>query len=144
MGLIIVVITYGVQADSYPLSVPLAAAPIGALVAAILLANNIRDLESDRKGGRNTLPVAFGRRSGITVYRSLLLGSYLLGGVLALVGVVPFGALLFLLSIPLAARLWRKVSASTVPERLDPVVKGTAGLHAVFGLLYTIGVLLPF
>jgi 1,4-dihydroxy-2-naphthoate octaprenyltransferase len=144
MGLIIVVITYGVQADSYPLSVPLAAAPIGALVAAILLANNIRDLESDRRGGRNTLPVAFGRRGGITVYRALLLGPYLLGGALALVGVVPFGALLFLLSVPLAVRLWRQVSASTAPKRLDPVVKGTAGLHAVFGLLYTVGALLTF
>ncbi|CAN5552503.1 1,4-dihydroxy-2-naphthoate polyprenyltransferase [soil metagenome] len=144
MGLIIVVITYGVQADSYPLYVLLAAAPIGALVAAILLANNIRDLESDRRGGRNTLPVAFGRRGGIMVYRGLLLGSYLLGGALALVGVVPFGALLVLLSIPLAIRLWGKVSASTMPERLDPVVRGTAGLHAVFGLLYTVGVLLTF
>ena len=144
MGLVIVVITYGVQTNSYPLLVPLAAAPIGALVAAILLANNIRDLESDRRGGRNTLPVAFGRRGGISVYRGLLLGSYLLGGALALVGVVSLGALLVLLSFPLAVRLWSRISASTVPERLDPVVKGTAGLHAVFGLLYTVGVLLTF
>ena len=143
MGLVIVVITYGVQAGSYPLSVPLAAIPIGALVAAILLANNIRDLESDRKGGRNTIPVAFGRKGGVFVYRGLLLGSYLVGGALALIGVVPFGSLLFLLSTPLAIRLWSGVSASTVPERLDPVVKGTAGLHAVFGLLYTVGLLLP-
>lgn len=144
MGLVIVVITYGVQAGSYPLSVPLAATPIGALVAAILLANNIRDLESDRRGGRNTLPVALGRQGGVTVYRALLLGSYLLVGALALVGTVPFGALLALSSAPLAARLWRRVSSSTIPERLDPVVKGTAGLHASFGLLYTIGLLLPF
>ncbi|MDP8940113.1 MAG: 1,4-dihydroxy-2-naphthoate polyprenyltransferase [Actinomycetota bacterium] len=144
MGLVIVVITYGVQAGSYPLSVPLAATPIGALVAAILLANNIRDLESDRRGGRNTLPVALGRQGGVTVYRALLLGSYLLVGALALVGTVPFGALLALSSAPLAARLWRRVSSSIIPERLDPVVKGTAGLHASFGLLYTIGLLLPF
>lgn len=142
MGLVIVVITYGVQAGSYPLYVPLAAAPIGALVAAILLANNIRDLESDRRGGRNTLPVAFGRRRGIFVYRGLLLGAYLLGGVLALIGVVSIGSLLILLSVPLAVRLWSKISTSTVPDLLDPVVKGTAGLHAVFGLLYTVGLLL--
>ncbi len=143
MGLVIVVITYGVQAGSYPFYVPLAAAPIGALVAAILLANNIRDLASDRRGGRNTLPVAFGRRGGIVAYRGLLLGAYLIGGTLWLSGVVPFGSLLVLLSVPLAARLWRRIAASTVPDRLDPVVKGTAGLHAVFGLLYTIGLLLP-
>jgi 1,4-dihydroxy-2-naphthoate octaprenyltransferase len=143
MGLVIVVITYGVQAGSYPLTVPLAATPIGALVAAILLANNIRDLESDRRGGRNTLPVALGRRGGIVVYRALLLGSYLVVCALVFTGIVTFGALLALLSVPLAVRLWGRVSASTVPERLDPVVKSTAGLHASFGLLYTVGVLLP-
>lgn len=143
MGLVIVVITYGVQAGSYPLYVPLAATPIGALVAAILLANNIRDLESDRRGGRNTLPVAFGRQGGIFVYRGLLAGAYLFGAVLALIGVVPVGSLLVLLSVPLAIRLWGRISASTVPDLLDPVVKKTAGLHAVFGLLYTVGFLLP-
>lgn len=142
MGLVIVVIAYGVQTGSYPIYVPLSATPIGALVAAILLANNIRDLESDRRGGRNTLPIAFGRRGGVFVYRCLLLGSYLLIGGLTILGVVPFGALLTLLSIPLAIRLWAKISASTVPGRLDPVVKGTAGLHAVFGLLYTVGILI--
>ncbi len=143
MGLIIVVITYGVQVGSYPFSVPLAATPLGTLVAAILLANNIRDLESDRRGGRNTLPVAFGRRGSVSVYRGLLLSAYLFGGVLVLIGIVPIGSLLVLLSIPLAVRLWGRIAASTVPDLLDPVVKGTAGLHAVFGLLYTIGLLLP-
>ena len=143
MGLVIVIITYGVQAGSYPFFVPLAATPIGFLVAAILLANNVRDLESDRRGGRNTLPISFGRRVGISVYRGLLMGPYLLLGVLALTGVVSSGALLALVSVPLAVRLWRRVAASTVPELLDPVVKGTAGLHAGFGLLYTIGLLLP-
>ncbi len=144
MGLMIVVITYGVQANSYPLYVPLAAIPIGALVAAILLANNIRDLESDRRGGRNTLPVTLGRRGGILVYRGLLLAAYLGAGALILTDLVPLAGGLVVLSLPLALRLWRRVSATTIPERLDTVVKGTAGLHAVFGLLYAIGVLITF
>lgn len=143
MGLLIVVITYGVQANSYPLHVPLAAIPIGAPVAAILLANNIRDLESDRLGGRNTLPIAAGRQGGILVYRGLLLAAYLAVGVLVLTGFVPVAAILVVLSLPLALRLWRSVASTTIPERLDAVVKGTAGLHAVFGLLYTAGVLIP-
>ncbi|MDQ4106081.1 MAG: 1,4-dihydroxy-2-naphthoate octaprenyltransferase [Actinomycetota bacterium] len=145
MGLLIVVITYGVQANAYPLHVPLAAVPIGALVAAILLANNIRDLESDRRGGRNTLPIALGRQGGILVYRGLLLAAYLSAGTLILIfsGLVPVAGGLVVLSLPLALRLWRRISSTTVPERLDAVVKGTAGLHAVFGLLYTTGVLIP-
>lgn len=144
MGLLIVVITYGVQANAYPLYVPLAAVPIGALVAAILLANNVRDLESDRRGGRNTLPIALGRQGGILAYRGLLIVAYLTIGVLVFSGLVSPAAGLVLLSLPLAIRLWRGISATTIPERLDTVVKGTAGLHAVFGLLYTAGVLIPF
>lgn len=143
MGLMIVVITYGVQANSYPLYVPLAAIPIGALVAAILLANNIRDLESDRRGGRNTLPVALGRQGGILVYRALLLAAYLAVGALILSSIVPLAGGLVVLSLPVALKLWRGISATTIPERLDAVVKGTAALHAVFGLLYATGVLSP-
>jgi 1,4-dihydroxy-2-naphthoate octaprenyltransferase len=143
MGLLIVVITYGVQADVYPAYLPMAAVPIGALVAAILLANNVRDLESDRRGGRNTLPIALGRQGGILVYRGLLALPYLTIGVLILAGLVPLASSLAVLSLPLALRLWRRISSTTVPDRLDAVVKGTAGLHAVFGLLYTAGVLIP-
>lgn len=143
MGLMIVVITYGVQTNSYPLYVPLAAIPIGTLVAAILLANNIRDLESDRRGGRNTLPVALGRQGGILVYRALLLAACLAVGALILFSIVPLAGGLVVLSLPLALKLWRDISATTIPERLDAVVKGTAGLHAIFGLLYTAGVLSP-
>src|ERR671913_2438823 len=73
MGVLIVVIAYAVQARDFPAYVPLAALPIGGLVAAILLANNIRDLVSDRRGGRRTLPVGFGREVAILVYRALLL-----------------------------------------------------------------------
>jgi 1,4-dihydroxy-2-naphthoate octaprenyltransferase len=142
MGLLIVAITYGAQAQAFPLHVPLAAIPIGALVAAILLANSIRDLEADRRGGRRTLPIALGRSNGILTYRALLLVSYVAALALTLAGTVPSGSALVLLSVPLAARLWRAAASTTVPERLDPVVKGTAGLHLIFGLLYTLGVLL--
>ena len=142
MGVLIVAIAYAVQAGTFPPDVPLAAVPPGALVAAILLANNIRDVESDRRGGRKTLPIALGRQGGVSVYRGLLLLAYTSVAALAVVGIVPASCGLVLFSTPLALRLWRGIGATTVPERLDPVVKGTAGLHLVFGVLYTIGILL--
>ncbi len=66
MGILIVVIAYAVQAGSFPLYVPLAALPIGGLVAAILLANNIRDLVSDRRGGRQDPADSFRQGGGDT------------------------------------------------------------------------------
>src|SRR5918994_3378597 len=72
MGVLIVVIAYAVQTGTFPLYVPLAALPIGGPVAAILLANNIRDLRSDRRGGRRTLPIVAGPGNGGRVYPALL------------------------------------------------------------------------
>ena len=142
MGILIVVIAYAVQTREFPAYVPLAALPIGGLVTAILLANNIRDLISDRRGGRRTLPVVFGREVAILVYRALLLEAYLAVAVLIAFGVVPPECALVFPSVFAALRLWRDVASYSTPSRLDPVVKRTAGLHLVFGLLYTVGVLI--
>jgi 1,4-dihydroxy-2-naphthoate octaprenyltransferase len=142
MGILIVVIAYAVQTRSFPAYVPLAALPIGGLVAAILLANNIRDLISDRRGGRRTLPVVFGREVAILVYRALLLEAYLAVAVLIAFSIVPPECALVFPSVFAAFRLWRDVASYSTPSRLDPVVKRTAGLHLVFGLLYTVGVMI--
>ncbi|MGH3145260.1 MAG: 1,4-dihydroxy-2-naphthoate octaprenyltransferase [Rubrobacter sp.] len=142
MGILIVVIAYAVQAGGFPLSVPLAALPIGGPVAAILLANNLRDLVSDRRGGRLTLPIVFGREVGVLVYRALLLEAYVAVAVLMVLGIVPPECVLVFPSVFAAFRLWSDIARYSTPRRLDPVVKRTAGLHLVFGLLYTAGVLL--
>jgi 1,4-dihydroxy-2-naphthoate octaprenyltransferase len=143
MGILIVVIAYAVQAPgSLPLRVPLAALPLGGPVAAILLANNIRDMGSDRRGGRRTLPIVLGREVGVLLYRLLLLEAYVAAAVLMALRIVPLECALVFLSVSAALRLWRDIAVITTPERLDPVVKRTAGLHLAFGLLYTVGVLL--
>jgi 1,4-dihydroxy-2-naphthoate polyprenyltransferase len=143
MGVLIVVIAYAVQnPGGFPIYVPLAALPIGGPVAAILLANNIRDMRSDRRGGRRTLPIVLGREVGVLIYRALLLEAYVAVGALMAFRIVPLECALVLLSMTPALRLWRDIGTNMTPERLDPVVKRTAGLHLLFGLLYTAGVLL--
>jgi 1,4-dihydroxy-2-naphthoate polyprenyltransferase len=143
MGVLIVIIAYAVQdPGSFPLRVPLAALPIGGPVAAILLANNIRDMGSDRRGGRRTLPIVLGREVGVLIYRLLLLEAYVAAVALMALRIVPLECALVFLSVSSSLRLWRDIGVTTTPERLDPVVKRTAGLHLAFGLLYTVGVLL--
>ncbi len=142
MGVLIVVIAYAVQGAGFPPYVALAALPIGGPVAAILLANNLRDLVADRRGGRRTLPIVFGRETGVLVYRLLLLEPFVAVGLLMAFGVVPLTCALVYPSIFAALRFWGDIARHSTPRRLDPVVKRTAGLHLVFGLLYTAGVLL--
>lgn len=141
MGVLIVVIAYAVQSTSFPPHVPLAALPIGGPVAAILLANNIRDMESDRKGGRRTIPIVFGRNGAILIYRLFLLEAYVAVVLLILTGIAPRTAFVVVLSLPILFRLWGGIASTRVPAQLDPVVKRTAGLHLAFGLLYTVGIL---
>src|ERR687896_150563 len=143
MGVLIVVIAYAVQdPGSFPWYVPLAALPIGGPVSALFLANNPREIKSDRRGGRRTLPIVLGREVGVLVYRALLLEAYVAAAVLMALRLVPLECAVVFLSATPAIRLWRDIGRTTTPERLDPVVKRTAGLHLVFGLLYTAGVLL--
>ncbi|HKH38028.1 MAG TPA: hypothetical protein VKA82_12785, partial [Rubrobacter sp.] len=89
-----------------------------------------------------TLPVVFGREVAILVYRALLLEAYVAVAALMAFGVVPPECALVFPSVFAAIRLWRDVASYSTPRRLDPVVKRTAGLHLVFGLLYTAGVLI--
>ena len=88
------------------------------------------------------MPIVFGREVAILVYRALLLEAYVAVAVLMAFRVVPPECALVFPSVFAALRLWRDIAAYSTPRRLDPVVKRTAGLHLVFGLLYTAGVLL--
>jgi 1,4-dihydroxy-2-naphthoate polyprenyltransferase len=99
-------------------------------------------MRSDRRGGRRTLPIVLGREVGVLVYRVLLLEAYGAAAVLMALRIVPLECALVFLSVSATLRLWRDIAVTTTSERLDPVVKRTAGLHLAFGLLYTVGVVL--
>jgi 1,4-dihydroxy-2-naphthoate octaprenyltransferase len=81
-----------------------------------------------------------GREVGVLIYRALLLEAYVAVGALMALRIIPLECALVLLSATPALRLWRDIGVNTTPERLDSVVKRTAGLHLLFGLLYTAGV----
>ena len=72
-GLLAVAGSYYLQAHTLPADVWLAAVQMGCLTAAIMLVNNIRDRESDRRGGRFTLAIALGERGSRMLYALLLL-----------------------------------------------------------------------
>ena len=71
-----VVGTYFVQAEAAPGAAWLAAVPVGCTVTAILVANNLRDLATDRAAGKTTLAVVLGERGTRAWYVLLLLAAY--------------------------------------------------------------------
>jgi 1,4-dihydroxy-2-naphthoate octaprenyltransferase len=139
MGPVIVSLAYLIQAGSLAPSAIWASLPVACLVAAILLANNVRDVVADGRVGRSTIPVVLGRNTGLAIYVALVAGAYV-----AAIGAVafrflPLTAVLPLLTIPMPIGLVRLYFSTEDPSRLNAGVRGSAALHARFGLLFALG-----
>ena len=119
-----------------------ASIPVGLLVASILHANNVRDLDDDRALGKRTIATIVGMRWAKREFDVLVFGSYaVLVGAVALRR-LPRTALLALLSLPFALRAHQTVADETEPTRLAPAVRQAAKLHLYFGLLLALGLAL--
>ena len=140
-GLVAVVGTAWLQAGRVEPLFVLAALPVGALVTAILVVNNLRDLDSDRAAGKRTLAVLFGPALTRAEYDALVAGACLVPALGALAGGRPL-LLLPLAVSPLAARLVRAVHAGGDPRELNPVLRDTARLALGFSLLFGAGLAL--
>jgi 1,4-dihydroxy-2-naphthoate octaprenyltransferase len=139
MGPVMVIGSYYVQAQTVTLPVVLASLPVGFLVAAILHANNLRDLDSDRVIGKRTLATLLGREGANLEYYVLVLGTYITLAVSVVLGWVPWLTLISVATLPIAIRLIRIVSRETEPVKLHPVLRQTAQLHMQFGILLVAG-----
>lgn len=140
-GFVAVAGTYYVQALHLSGLALAAAIPIGALVTNILVVNNLRDLDTDRKAGKRTLAVRLGREATRAEYLLLFTIAYLTPPALMLAGALSPWALLPLLTIPLAARLVRQ-TRQEVGRALNKTLVGTAQLELLFSVLFAIGILL--
>jgi 1,4-dihydroxy-2-naphthoate octaprenyltransferase len=133
-GFVAVAGTAFVQAGHVPALAWWAAVPVGCLATAILVVNNVRDVETDVAAGKRTLPARFGRRFGIGEYWALLAVSYGVPFVPTLAHSSYGAGLLPCISLPLAARLAASVARERGPA-LNAVLARTALLMFVFGVL---------
>jgi len=120
----------------------LAALPVALLVTAILVVNNLRDAPTDKVAGKRTLAVILGERFARTEYAVLVLVAYVLLPTVWMWGGASPAILLPWLSIPLAMRLLDEVGTQR-GRPLNKALAGTARLHLVFGVLLTLGLVIP-
>jgi 1,4-dihydroxy-2-naphthoate polyprenyltransferase len=143
MGPVIVLGAYFVQAHTVGAAGGWISLPVAALVTAILVVNNLRDLEGDRRRGKRTLAVLIGGRATRVEYIVLVALAY--AGVIAGVALrgLPATALIALLTVPPAVSLCRRMTRETEPAVLTRTLRDTARLHQRTGLLLTIALLVP-
>jgi 1,4-dihydroxy-2-naphthoate octaprenyltransferase len=141
-GLVAVVGTYYVQSLTLTPLAFMAAVPVGALITAIIVVNNYRDMETDRKSGKRTLAVIIGKRASLIEYRVLLGIAYAVPVILLLLSYVSsFLILLPLFTSPMALGLIRSMETQTGPA-LNKVLAETARLSLIYSLLFAFGLTL--
>jgi len=140
-GLVAVTGTYYLQTQTLSAAAFFGAVPVGFLVTAILVVNNLRDIDTDLRAGKLTLAVRIGDRATRLQYATLLGGTYG-ASTLFLFTHAAAAACLPWLSAPMAIGLARTVLSGATGHALNPVLKRTALLHLAFGVLLALGLVL--
>jgi 1,4-dihydroxy-2-naphthoate octaprenyltransferase len=141
-GLVAVNGSYYVQVeelDALPLGLSIA---IGFLATAILVVNNVRDLETDRRAGKMTLAVRMGRKNAVVLYRLLVLGAFVVLPIALWAGEASALPLIGLLALPLAFAPMRAMTNRTDGPALNGALAATGALLGVYSLLVTAGLLI--
>jgi 1,4-dihydroxy-2-naphthoate polyprenyltransferase len=136
------------QLESWPWESFALAVPVGLLVTAILVVNNIRDMDTDRRAGKRTFAVRLGRERARFEYAALMALGFLVLLPIAAIEIADsdsWSALWWLLpwlTVPLAVKLVGVVRTRVDGPTLNGALARTAGLQLVFCVLLTAGILI--
>ncbi len=139
-GVVAVAGSYFVQTEELRWEAVVLGVPVGLLAAAILVVNNVRDIDTDRRAGKRTLAVKLGRERARTLFVAMVVLAFVIP--VALIPPLSAWLLLPLAALPLAPPLVRAVRTRTDGPALNGALAATGRLLAVFSLLLTGGVLL--
>jgi len=112
---------------------------MGLLIVAILVVNNLRDIESDRAAGKRTLAVRFGARGARLEYAFCILGAYIIPLFTWVFGLASSWGWLVYLSAPMAWRCTTAIYRDSGHE-LNQALAGTGRLGLLFAILFSVGI----
>lgn len=137
-GLVATVGSFYVQEEALSQVAYIAAIPVGMLAVAILVVNNLRDIESDAASGKTTLAVRMGASRTRLFYQALVVLALLASGAVAAADLSPL-PLLALAATPFAVRPVLLVLHGSEPHELIEALGGTARLQLIYGALLAVG-----
>jgi 1,4-dihydroxy-2-naphthoate octaprenyltransferase len=141
-GIVAVVGSYYVQTEELRWEAFALAVPVGLLSSAILVVNNVRDIDTDRRAGKRTLAVRLGRERARRLFMAMIVLSFAAPIATFAFGGLTAWLLVTLAAVPVAVPLVRTVSSRSDGPALNAALAGTGRLLAVFSLLLSAGVLL--
>ena len=141
-GLVATVGARYVYNQSAPLDAWICGVVMGLFAAAILIANNLRDIDTDRAAGKRTLAVILGRTATRTMYAVSILGAFGMIALGAAATWLPIGTMIAYIASPLALPLFRIIGTQTEGPPLIQALKGTARLQVLVATLMSVGILI--
>jgi 1,4-dihydroxy-2-naphthoate octaprenyltransferase len=141
-GVVAVVGSYYVQVEHLSWEAFALSVPVGLLASAILVVNNLRDIETDRRAGKMTLAVRLGRVRTRRLFALMLLLAFIAPIVVWLAGGLSAWLLLTLVALPMAPPLLHIVGTRTDGPALNGALAATGRLLAVYSMLLSAGALL--
>ncbi len=141
-GIVAVAGSFFVQAERLIWEAFALAIPVGLIASAIIVVNNFRDIDTDRRAGKKTLAVRLGRPRTRDMYATMIYGAFILTPVTWIFGPLRPWVLLPWLTLPLAARVVRIVRNHIDGPSLNRALAQTGMLQLVFCVLLSAGLLL--
>lgn len=144
MGCLIILISFFIQTGNVTSTAILVSIPIMILVGAIMMANNIRDLDGDKEFGRKTLAILLGRKGAITFLALMFFVSYSWVFVLIFLKIVSPWLAIVVISTPKPIRAISGFRTNLVPLKMMPAMKATAQTNTIFGFLLSVGLIIGY
>jgi 1,4-dihydroxy-2-naphthoate polyprenyltransferase len=141
-GIVAVAGSYFVQVKHLDWKAFALAVPVGLLASAILVVNNFRDIDSDRRAGKRTLAVRLGRQRTRTMFAVIVYLAFVLAPVTWVFGPMKPWVMLPWITLPLAAQIVREVRNRTDGPSLNQALAHTGMLQLAFCTLLSAGLLL--
>ena len=144
MGPIIIALSFYFQTGYVNTDIIVVSIPLFIMIGAILLANNIRDLDNDKESGRRTYAILVGRNNAIKTLASSFVVVYLLNIVFAVIKYVSWHNLLVLVTIPLAIKIIKGFSTNNHKTTMAPFMVLTAKLTIFVGFIMSLANILKY
>ncbi len=140
-GIVLVFGTYYLQTQKLNLQILLPASSLGLFCVGVLNVNNIRDIESDKVAGKNSIPVRIGMAKAVTYHKFILIGGIFISLIYVYLNYESWTNLLF---VPVSILFLKNIYAvANLPvDKLDRCLKQMAIYTFLFSILFSVGQLI--
>ena len=144
MGTIIISLSFYFQTGYVNTDIIVVSLPLFIMIGAILLANNIRDLDNDKESGRRTYAILVGRNNAIKTMAISFIVVYLLNVLFIVTKYASWWNLLVFVTIPLAIKIIKGFSANNHKTTMAPFMVLTAKLTIFVGFIMSLANILKY